>query len=291
MSHCNQLPPLLQSLRYIHHPLFEKAEAKHLLSYDPYLDPNAFTSQHKKIEDRYSGLTSYLQSLASYGVLSIAAEQKVFLKFNYLKYLALKALDSSHSKTNIRKALSFADKAKETKDILVCHNLRLVVAIVKTFKHIQGNTLEDYISDGHESILKAVDMFDVSRGYKFSTYLVWSLRMNHWKNYKPRKKDMPPTVCLDEQFTDQHHPMCFDDDPTDNASFSDMMNLVYDLMDNYLTTKEKMVLVHRFGLFGVKPKHLHVVGEELGLTRERIRQIQVEALEILRGLMSDELDV
>ncbi|MCH1929040.1 RNA polymerase sigma factor RpoS [Shewanella acanthi] len=54
---------------------------------------------------------------------------------------------------------------------------------------------------------------------------------------------------------------------------------------NELNTKQREVLARRFGLLGYEPSTLEDVGAEIGLTRERVRQIQVEALKRLRDLL------
>ncbi|MCL1036251.1 RNA polymerase sigma factor RpoS [Shewanella submarina] len=57
---------------------------------------------------------------------------------------------------------------------------------------------------------------------------------------------------------------------------------------NELNTKQREVLARRFGLLGYEPSTLEDVGAEIGLTRERVRQIQVEALKRLRELLSSQ---
>lgn len=54
---------------------------------------------------------------------------------------------------------------------------------------------------------------------------------------------------------------------------------------NELNTKQREVLARRFGLLGYEPSTLEDVGAEIGLTRERVRQIQVEALKRMRDLL------
>lgn len=54
---------------------------------------------------------------------------------------------------------------------------------------------------------------------------------------------------------------------------------------NELNTKQREVLARRFGLLGYEPSTLENVGKEIGLTRERVRQIQVEALKRLKDLL------
>jgi len=65
----------------------------------------------------------------------------------------------------------------------------------------------------------------------------------------------------------------------------DMSKSVVKWLDE-LNTKQREVLARRFGLLGYEPSTLENVGKEIGLTRERVRQIQVEALKRLKDLLS-----
>ena len=55
-----------------------------------------------------------------------------------------------------------------------------------------------------------------------------------------------------------------------------------------LNAKQREVLARRFGLLGYEPATLEDVGREIGLTRERVRQIQVEALRRLRDILTQQ---
>lgn len=68
---------------------------------------------------------------------------------------------------------------------------------------------------------------------------------------------------------------------------SDLYNKLNDLLEQ-LNDKQKAILSHRFGLRGHEESTLEEVGKEVGLTRERVRQIQVEALKQLRSMMKEE---
>ncbi len=57
---------------------------------------------------------------------------------------------------------------------------------------------------------------------------------------------------------------------------------------NELNTKQREVLARRFGLLGYEPSTLEVVGREIGLTRERVRQIQVEALKRMQDILKSQ---
>ena len=80
-----------------------------------------------------------------------------------------------------------------------------------------------------------------------------------------------------------------DDEMTPEAQVQeeDISNSVVKWL-NELNTKQREVLARRFGLLGYEPSTLEDVGSEIGLTRERVRQIQVEALKRLRDILSSQ---
>jgi RNA polymerase nonessential primary-like sigma factor len=75
--------------------------------------------------------------------------------------------------------------------------------------------------------------------------------------------------------------------PENDLQSDDMSNNIVHWL-NELNTKQREVLARRFGLLGYEPATLEDVGSEIGLTRERVRQIQVEALKRLRDILSQQ---
>ncbi len=75
--------------------------------------------------------------------------------------------------------------------------------------------------------------------------------------------------------------------PDHKVQTKDISNSVINWL-NELNSKQREVLARRFGLLGYEPSTLEDVGAEIGLTRERVRQIQVEALKRLRDLLSSQ---
>jgi RNA polymerase nonessential primary-like sigma factor len=75
--------------------------------------------------------------------------------------------------------------------------------------------------------------------------------------------------------------------PEDNLQSEDMSNNIVSWL-NELNSKQREVLARRFGLMGYEASTLENVGREIGLTRERVRQIQVEALKRLRDILSQQ---
>jgi RNA polymerase nonessential primary-like sigma factor len=77
------------------------------------------------------------------------------------------------------------------------------------------------------------------------------------------------------------------DGPEENLQLEDMSNNIISWL-NELNSKQREVLARRFGLMGHEAATLEEVGREIGLTRERVRQIQVEALKRLRDILSQQ---
>ncbi len=75
--------------------------------------------------------------------------------------------------------------------------------------------------------------------------------------------------------------------PESDLQSQDMSNNIVHWL-NELNTKQREVLARRFGLLGYEAATLEDVGREIGLTRERVRQIQVEALKRLRDILSQQ---
>jgi RNA polymerase nonessential primary-like sigma factor len=77
------------------------------------------------------------------------------------------------------------------------------------------------------------------------------------------------------------------DGPEENLQSEDMSKNIISWL-NELNSKQREVLARRFGLMGYEAATLEDVGREIGLTRERVRQIQVEALKRLRDILSQQ---
>lgn len=277
----------LKRLSFIDHPLYHKKDAHLLLTYDVYKDENAFISKKKiTYKDENTDLASFLPHLAGFFTLKQPAEQKLFLKLNYARYKAKELLNSLNDEDDFNQAQQFLNIAHETRNILVNHNLRLVVTIVKTFKTDNRIKFEDHISDGNMSVIRAVDHFDVGRGYKFSTYLVYALRFNYWRSMEKRKKDLPFAVSISDEFSEQNMPASKEPEPYRHIHASDHIKLVLDVMDSVLDDRQRKVIYEHFGLKGHKKKTLKEIGDEIHRTREAVRLCEMKALSILRAVLN-----
>ena len=227
----------------------------------------------------------------------------------------------------------------EAKQLLVNSNLRLVISIAKKYTGHAGMGFLDIIQEGNIGSIKAADKFEVSKGFKFSTYATWWVRQSisralanqsrtiripvHMveiiakmkKAIRELTQELGREPHMDEIATkmgisvEQVKDMY--DMVKDPISLSNTVNdeddaTVGDLIpDNHaevpgasfiqeenkqgvisvletLSSREKEVIVKRFGLDNGRPKTLEEIGQEFGVTRERIRQIEAKALRKLR---------
>ena len=210
----------------------------------------------------------------------------------------------------IELAIKIADDDPNAKKRLAEANLRLVVSIAKRYVG-RGMQFLDLIQEGNLGLIKAVDKFDYTKGFKFSTYATWWIRQaitraiadqartiripvhmvetinkvkkaNSQLLHQNGREPTPEEIGEEE---DSHLGDFIPDDdalaPADAASMSLLKEQLSEVLKT-LTPREEKVLSLRFGLEDGNPKTLEEVGKEFNVTRERIRQIEAKALRKLR---------
>ena len=218
-------------------------------------------------------------------LLSADEERNLFMQMNYAR-LCLKAEAERARKRKIpisqgKRILRLDRVESNARKHLVESNMPLVLSMAKRM-HINGVDFGDVISEGNMALLRAVDGFDYSRGFKFSTYacraIIKSFARLAQKNNKYRMRF--PT-----EFDPAYEKSDWQQTRYQETAEYCTEELVKILQDNSasLNETELEVIRGRFA-FGAdsKRKTLMEMGKILSLTKERIRQIQKKAVSKLR---------
>ena len=231
-----------------------------------------------------NGLPAYLASLYEVPLLTREQEVHLFRKMNYLKYKAstLRAqLDLNQPKSRLMDQIEkLYDESVATKNQIIRANLRLVVSIAKRYVGPTGDFFE-LVSDGNMSLIRAVEKFDFSRGNKFSTYASWAIMKNF-------ARTIPDALRHRDRFCTSHSEMfsTVEDvraDHYEQESAQIQRESQVEGILNRLDERERQIVTSRFGLTrGQEPLTLKQVGAAMGVTKERVRQIQCRAMSKLR---------
>ncbi len=254
----------------------------------------------------------------------------------YLREIGKIPLLTGEQEVTLAKRIEAGDKA--AKDAMAEANMRLVVSIAK--KYIgRGLDLLDLIQEGNTGLLRAVEKFDYTKGYKFSTYATWWIRqaitraiadqartiripvhmvetINKLIRTQRRlvqelgREPLPEEIAAEmemevekvnhilkikQDIVSLEAPVGEEEDSqlgdfiADEDSLTPEEAATHQLLKEHvnavlqlLTPREQKILRMRFGLEDGRSHTLEEVGQEFGVTRERIRQIEAKALAKLR---------
>lgn len=240
--------------------------------------------RRRRTDPNPEDLPPFLLQLGCRPLLSGDEESRLFRKMNYLKFKAA-ILRRRMEKEGVKAPLmsrieSLYNESVAVKNEIVAANLRLVISIAK--KHANPNlSFYELISDGNFSLLKAVEKFDYTRGNKFSTYASWALFRNFARSIPDERKHQDRFRAADVEV--------FESRMEDRRSLwqdlrvhKERVTQIHRLMKE-LDDRERTIIQRRYGLGEHDhPQTLRQVGRDIGVTKERVRQIETRAMEKLR---------
>lgn len=229
-------------------------------------------------------------------ILTGDEERVLFLQFNYSRFKAseirAEVLDRHDQRPTMEQAqelLRWHRLTEQLREQLAETNLALVLAMAKRTRMSEVD-FADLVSEGNMALLRAIDKFDCARGFKFSTYACRAiLKAFSRQGMKLSKYRQRFPTDFDPKLERSDH---LDTKRTDFVSdaASEVKRIV---LENHaeLSDIERKVIEHRFhiesGETGQKPMTLEQVGQIIGVTKERVRQIQNKALEKIRLNLED----
>ena len=233
----------------------------------------------------------YLQTVEAAPAFNRDREINLFRRYNFLKFIAcesVSALKPAHaSSAQIRKIEKSLAEAEAIKKMIIEANLRLVVGIAGKHAAASGANLLDLISEGNLSLVRAVEKFDYTRGFRFATYAAWAITKDYARHLGHRQGKLDKSEAMENIQRNLRI--------TDSSDFAAIerahKSLIAVIKDN-LDQREQFVLINHFGLMGTlvkkEKKTLTQIGQELNLSKERVRQIELVALQKLRHSLSPE---
>ena len=241
-----------------------------------------------------SGLSPYFASLYEVPLLTREQEGHLFRKFNYLKFKAAKMrseLDPAGERLGIMDRIErLYEQAVAIKNEIVRANLRLVISIAKRYMS-PNRDLWELVSEGNMSLMRAVDKFDFSRGNKVSTYASWAIMKNFARSIpnEQRHQDRFRTSHGETfSLSEEHRSNQYEQENTQRQREAEVLKIL-----DRLGERERKVVVSRFGLEDGQPaRTLAEIGMHMGVSKERIRQIEARAMRKLRlAAAEDNLEV
>lgn len=234
-------------------------------------------------------LPEYLADLYASPVLTREQEQYLFRKMNYLKHKARIVRDGL--KTSAQRAADM-DRLEEllkdslsVKNALIRCNLRLVVSVAR--KHRAGSSgFFEMISDGNMTLLRAIEKFDYRRGNKFSTYATWAIMRSYARSIPAEGTQLSRfRTGSEELITDEADARTTVREDERKARWQ--QQAIESIIDQ-LNEREQEAISLRFALRSQpEPLTLEQIGDRLGVSKERTRQIINAGLEKLRDIAEE----
>ena len=221
--------------------------------------------------------------LYEWPLLTKDQEQHMFRKMNFLKHqlhTLKKSIDPAKARTaDLQKLAELQEEIKEVRDILINCNQRLVYNNAK--KHLgTGENIDDLVSDGNLSLMRAVEKFDYARGFKFSTYATWAIIKNFARSIPDEKTHKQRYMTGHDDLFDAKADIRTDEGEV-LAAADAARSRVVQLLD-HLDPRTREVIKKRMGLDGSEEMTLEQIGQHFGITKERVRQINVRGMKQLR---------
>lgn len=233
-------------------------------------------------------LPAYFAKLYETPLLTPQEEHDLFWVMNYLKYRAnmLKlSLDVENPDQQLLDEIdNCLQRSEQVRDRIVHANLRLIVSLARKFSD-QHSTFEELVSDGNVTLINAAEKFDCARGFRFSTYATHATQRDYYRQIKKRRKNAHRITGDQNEFLGDIGGET-EDDEVPMKTQAILFQKVMEIFNNELDEREQHIVCARFGINEQESgQTLRSVGEQLGISKERVRQLQMQAVEKLKEVL------
>lgn len=175
------------------------------------------------------------------------------------------------------------------KNKLIEHNLRLVTHIIKKYQHLDEDP-DDLISIGTIGLIKAISTYDSGKKTKLATYACRCIENEILMMLRGKRKTNRETSLFEPIGNDQEGNeiqlydviISKDKDAFYSLALQEEIALLYHMLDQILTQRERKVLEMRYGLYQKEPYTQKEIAKKLGISRSYVSRIEKRALEKLR---------
>ncbi len=216
-------------------------------------------------------------------LLNREQEAHLFRKMNFLKHklhLHKQSIDPGRARVqDIQTIEDLQEQIKFVRDLLIECNQRLVHAQASKRLSV-GQSIDELKSDANLSLMRAVEKFDYSRGNKFSTYATWAIMKNFARSIPDENTRKQRYMTGADDYFDGKADVRTDEQEV-LAAADAARNRVNVLLEQ-LDPRTREVIKMRTGLDGSEEMTLEQIGQHFGITKERVRQINVRGMKQLR---------
>lgn len=190
------------------------------------------------------------------------------------------------------------EKAKngdqDAKNLLIEHNLRLVVHIIKKY-YSESKDQEDLISIGTIGLIKGVNSFNPDKGTKLATYAARCIEneiLMHFRSAKKSAQDISMSDPIDSD--SEGNPLtltdiiCTEDTIVDDIGDKQNSIKVRRLVNNIQNERDKTIIILRYGMNGNEPMTQQEVANLMGISRSYVSRIETKVLKSMRKEFDDE---
>jgi RNA polymerase primary sigma factor len=273
-------------IEYIPCRQFLKADAEKLATVAP--ADAAVPLEQQSTQSASQSVSPYLASLYQTRLITKDEEQFYFRRMNWLKFRAATArgrLDRRRATLRqLDQVEAWLAEAETVKAIIITSNLRLVVSIAKKFID-PSNSFEELVSDGNIALMRAVEKFNFALGNRFSTYATYAIQRHFFRMSHKGRQQRTRFVASDDALKDRAAK-----EPNTDYCSSEQIGTLKELFTGFLgdlEPRERQIVIARFGFDGRPPRTFRELGSQMGVCKERIRQIQTRAMEKLREMAAE----